>query len=155
MTRKEQLIALRGRDLIELCQKLGVKVHASKNSLKESKLGVVERILKAEAVESEQECTSIPFDGMDEFVGRLVTIAKGSDPGILDGLCDIIRSIPDVYPNTVVEGEGRSYTITAGNNKKSVVVPFMFGLAVIYGDDDCEYVEIKGVKDWINQFCAG
>ena len=47
MTRKEELIAMRGRDLIELANKLGVKVNASKNSLKESKMKVVERILLA------------------------------------------------------------------------------------------------------------
>lgn len=62
MTRKEQLIAMRGRDLIELCNKLGVKVNASKNSLKESKMKVVERILLAENSEEIDENAFEPWD---------------------------------------------------------------------------------------------
>lgn len=62
MTRKEELIAMRGRDLIELANKLGVKVNASKNSLKESKLKVVERILLAEESEEIDENAISPWD---------------------------------------------------------------------------------------------
>ena len=62
MTRKEELIAMRGRDLIELANKLGVKVNASKNSLKESKMKVVERILLAENSEEIDENAISPWD---------------------------------------------------------------------------------------------
>ena len=62
MTRKEELIAMRGRDLIELANKLGVKVNASKNSLKESKMKVVERILLAEESEEIDENAISPWD---------------------------------------------------------------------------------------------
>ena len=62
MTRKEELIAMRGRDLIELANKLGVKVNASKNSLKESKMKVVERILLAEDSEEIDENAISPWD---------------------------------------------------------------------------------------------
>lgn len=62
MTRKEELIAMRGRDLIELANKLGVKVNASKNSLKESKMKVVERILLAEESEEIDENEISPWD---------------------------------------------------------------------------------------------
>ena len=62
MTRKEELIAMRGRDLIELANKLGVKVNASKNSLKESKMKVVERILLAERSEEIDENAISPWD---------------------------------------------------------------------------------------------
>lgn len=62
MTRKEELIAMRGRDLIELANKLGVKVNASKNSLKESKMNVVERILLAEESEEIDENAISPWD---------------------------------------------------------------------------------------------
>lgn len=50
MTREEQLIAMRPRDLIALADRLGVKVAASKNrvNLKEKKSDVVDRILLAE-----------------------------------------------------------------------------------------------------------
>ena len=53
MTRKEQLVAMRPRDLIALADRLGVKVAASKNrvNLKEKKMNVIERILLAEESE--------------------------------------------------------------------------------------------------------
>lgn len=62
MIRKEELIAMRGRDLIELANKLGVKVNASKNSLKESKMKVIERILLAENSEEIDENEISPWD---------------------------------------------------------------------------------------------
>lgn len=55
MTRREELIAMRGRDLIELCAKLGVKINANRTSLKESKAVVADRILKFEAEQAEGE----------------------------------------------------------------------------------------------------
>lgn len=61
MTRKEQLFTLRGRDLIALCEKLGVKVNASRNSLKEAKAGVIERILAAESA-SDTDAVSTPLE---------------------------------------------------------------------------------------------
>lgn len=62
MTRREELIAMRGRDLIELANKLGVKVNASKTSLKEAKAGVVDRILLAEGSAEIDENAVSPWD---------------------------------------------------------------------------------------------
>ena len=55
MTRREQLTAMRPRDLIALADRLGVKVAASKNrvNLKEKKSDVVDRILFAESVDGD------------------------------------------------------------------------------------------------------
>lgn len=89
MTRKEELIAMRGRDLIELANKLGVRVNASKNSLKESKMKVVERILLAENSEEIDENAISPWDEVtmydwtyfDAFTKRVkkVTTRKSAD----------------------------------------------------------------------------
>jgi hypothetical protein len=46
MTREERLISMRGVDLIEVGEKLGLKI--TKNDLKKGKLAVVHMILKAE-----------------------------------------------------------------------------------------------------------
>lgn len=64
MTRKEQLVAMRPRDLIALADRLGVKVAASKNrvNLKEKKMNVIERILLAEESEEIDENAISPWD---------------------------------------------------------------------------------------------
>lgn len=48
MTRKEKLGSMRSRDLVELCQKMGVKVSQSRGNLKEARAGVIQRILDFE-----------------------------------------------------------------------------------------------------------
>lgn len=48
MTREEKLMSMRSRDLVELCQKMGVKVSQSRGNLKEARAGVIQRILDAE-----------------------------------------------------------------------------------------------------------
>ena len=64
MTRRDELTALRPRDLIALADRLGVKVAASKNrvNLKEKKMNVVERILLAEESEEIDENAISPWD---------------------------------------------------------------------------------------------
>lgn len=57
MTRQDQLFSMNGATLIELAEKLGVKVYCNKTrtQLKEKKDNVVNRILEAEGVTSEPE----------------------------------------------------------------------------------------------------
>ena len=64
MTRRDELTALRPRDLIALADRLGVKVAASKNrvNLKEKKSNVIERILLAEESEEIDENEISPWD---------------------------------------------------------------------------------------------
>ena len=64
MTRRDELTALRPRDLIALADRLGVKVAASKNrvNLKEKKSNVIERILLAEESEEIDENETSPWD---------------------------------------------------------------------------------------------
>ena len=64
MTRRDELTALRPRDLIALADRLGVKVAASKNrvNLKEKKSNVIDRILLAEESEEIDENASSPWD---------------------------------------------------------------------------------------------
>lgn len=79
MTRREELIAMRGRDLIELANKLGVKVNASKTSLKESKAGVVDRIMKAEGAEvedSNDNANPVDMSKKTELIDALVSISE-------------------------------------------------------------------------------
>ena len=87
MTRKEQLTAMRPRDLIALADRLGVKVAASKNrvNLKEKKSAVVERILFVEG-------------GND-----LGTVDEArNEVREMEELKEALQSISDIYPDIEV-----------------------------------------------------
>ena len=104
MTRKEELIAMRGRDLIELANKLGVKVNASKNSLKESKMKVVERILLAEGSEEIDENAISPWDEVtmydwsvfDAFIKKVKKATKTRKPADISVDTDKIELLKEV-----------------------------------------------------------
>lgn len=53
MTREERLISMRGVDLIQVGEKLGLKI--TKNDLKKGKMSVVQKILEAEKAEDNTE----------------------------------------------------------------------------------------------------
>ena len=53
MTREEKLISMRGADLIQVGEKLGLKI--TKNDLKKGKMSVIQKILEAENAEDNTE----------------------------------------------------------------------------------------------------
>lgn len=158
MTPMEKLTAMRQADLVALCEKWGVKVHATKGKLKEKRLPVQERLIAAgwpDGSLEESNTSKLPFDGLVDFVNRLVVIAERGNKDVLMDIRKIITSLPDVYSNVTVGDMNGGYLVTASGDKQAVIVPFVFGLAIIYGDDECEYVELSDTKQWIEQFCAG
>lgn len=54
MTREDKLYTMRGQELIEVAEKLGVKVNKKGNTLKEAKAKVIARILEAEEAKSQE-----------------------------------------------------------------------------------------------------
>ena len=93
MTRKEQLMSMRPRDLIALADSLGVKVAASKNrvNLKEKKTDVVDRILLTE--------------GEEEVVGT--ETVEAIDTEVVETremreLMEALQYLPNIYPDIEV-----------------------------------------------------
>lgn len=62
MTRKDRLIAMNGQTLIKVADGLGVKVacNRTRTALKEAKINVIERILKAEGDQPVEEAPKVP-----------------------------------------------------------------------------------------------
>lgn len=158
MTNQEKLRSMRPRDLVALCEKWGVKVRATRGLLKEARGPVEERLIAAGWPDGNSEgvnTSKLPFDGIVDFVNRLVVIAERGNKDTLMDMRKIIASLSDVYANITVGDMNGGYFVTVSGDKQAVIVPFVFGLAVIYGDDECEYVELSDMKQWIEQFCVG
>lgn len=95
MTRREQLYSMRGRDLIELCERLGVKYAGTKTSLKESKAAVVDRIMRVE--ESSSDSVEAPeSDSNAEVVETTTEVVKMQETSAEAGSMtneDVVRII--------------------------------------------------------------
>lgn len=154
MSPMDKLTSMKQVDLVALCEKWGVKVHATRGKLKEKRLPVQERLIAAGWPDRKIENDKLLFDGAVDFVAGLVTIAERGDKSILESVRNIITALPEVYPEVTVEDMSGGYLVTAPNNK-AIIVPFDFGLAVIYGDDECGYVELSDTKSWVKKFCTG
>lgn len=94
MNRREQLVAMRPRDLIALADRLGVKVVASKNrvNLKEKKSDVIDRILFVEEgvtppAEVEADVPAVPVVEEAREVREMV---------------EALQYLPNIYPEIEV-----------------------------------------------------
>ena len=156
MTRREQLTAMRPRDLIALADGLGVKVAASRNrvNLKEKKSDVVDRILIAEGDSSIVEVDTA--DKIDSVVDTAVNM--GDTVGRLE-LIDLLENISDVYPEfraVHVSDEdwelGDLYDIVKGDRFVASVLPCADEVFVTI--PEVKSIGYDKIEDWFENVLA-
>lgn len=115
MTRKDKLIAMNGALLIEVADKLGVKVRCNKsrNQLKEAKALVIERILAAESVQNE------PVEEVKEEIEETSTNEVEQSEDDFSASEEVEEEIKEVKKETkkskgkMIEFNGKSQSLNA------------------------------------------
>ena len=145
MTPMEKLTSMKQVDLVALCEKWGVKVHASGGKLKEKRIPVQERLIAAgwpdgkvendveeehvvdevvDGVQSEVQETTDETADAEQEVEQDDDIPENPMSGEEHELTEALKDLTEIYPDITVEEIGyRSYELRRGDEYIGIVTP--------------------------------
>ena len=166
MTKMDKLTSMKQADLVALCEKWGVKVHASRGKLKEKRLPVQERLIAAGwpdgKVDDEPEEETAVDDTVDEVQQEVEEEFTDTEQEVKQDddipenpmsdeeheLIEALKDFTEIYPDITVEEIGyRSYELCRGNEFIGVVTPCKDNVVVAF--TAVEAVEYDKIVDKI------